>query len=169
MRRQEKCKYGKTQDSCEVTCIIKLNSEKNKANLRDLIVVTGLVILLKSNPNPLNRLFSAYVTLTFDRWPCKTIENILCSQACVSFHSHLWIQMRIIVQKYSNRSQIGYFSARVTLKFDVPSKTNRAPFHCPFKLCALFRSHMCIQTQVTVWRCSIRVKIVDYSAHVAWN
>ena len=96
-------------------------------------------------------------------------EHLMLPSLCVSFHSHLWIQMRIIVQKYSNRSQIGYFSARVTLKFDVPSKTNRAPFHCPFKLCALFRSHMCIQTQVTVWRCSIRVKIVDYSAHVAWN
>ena len=42
----------------------------------------------------------------------------------------------------------------------------RAPFLCPFKLCALFRSHMWIQTGVTDRKRSIRVKIVNFLAHV---
>ena len=41
---------------------------KNKANLRDLIAATGLVILLKLDSN---RRFFARVTLKFDGWPKK--------------------------------------------------------------------------------------------------
>ena len=38
-------------------------------------------------------------------------------------------------------------------------KNNRAPLLCYFKLCASLRSHMWIQTEVTVWKCPIWVKI----------
>ena len=38
-------------------------------------------------------------------------------------------------------------------------KNNRAPLLCYFKLCASLRSHMWIQTGVTVWKCPIWVKI----------
>ena len=43
------------------------------------------------------------------------------------------------------------FSASVTLEFDGwPTKPNRTPFLCDFKLCALFRSPIWIQTGVTM-------------------
>ena len=45
----------------------------NKANLRDLIAATGLVILLKFEPN---HRFSACVTLKFDVWPRKIIGHL---------------------------------------------------------------------------------------------
>ena len=38
-------------------------------------------------------------------------------------------------------------------------KNNRAPLLYSIKHCALFQSHWWIQTGVTVWKCSIRVKI----------
>ena len=40
------------------------NQNNNKANLRDLIAATGLVILLKFDPN--HRFFWSLVTLKFD-------------------------------------------------------------------------------------------------------
>ena len=46
--------------------------EKNKANLRDLIAATGLVI---SNWIKIVN-FSARVTVKFDGWPCKTIGHL---------------------------------------------------------------------------------------------
>ena len=45
---------------------------KNKANLRDLIAATGLVI---SNWIQIVN-FSARVTVKFDGWPCKTIGHL---------------------------------------------------------------------------------------------
>ena len=45
----------------------------NKANLRDLIAATGLVILLKLDSNCR---FFARVTLKFDGWPWKIIRHV---------------------------------------------------------------------------------------------
>ena len=45
-------------------------------------------------------------------------------------------------------------------------KNNRAPLLCYFKLCASFRSHLCIQTGVTVWKRSIWVKFDDFYSRV---
>ena len=48
----------------------------------------------------------------------------------------------------------------MTLKFEGwPWKT---PFLCYFKLCASFRSHRWLQTEVTVWKRPIRLKIGDF-------
>ena len=41
-------------------------------------------------------------------------------------------------------------------------KNNRAPLLYYIKLCASFQIHRWIQTWVTVWKCSIRVKISDF-------
>ena len=41
------------------------------------------------------------------------------------------------------------------------SKNNRAPLLYYIKQCASFQSHLLIQTRVTVWECSLRVKIRD--------
>ena len=70
----------------------------NKANLRDLIAATGLVILLKLDSNL--RFFSPCdlqiwrMTFTNNRAP------LLCYfKLCAAFHSHWWIQTGVTVRK----------------------------------------------------------------------
>ena len=46
-------------------------------------------------------------------------------------------------------------------------KNNRACLLYYIKLCASFQSHRWIQTGVTVWKLSIRVKIGDFLSHMA--
>ena len=48
-------------------------------------------------------------------------------------------------------------------------KNNRAPLPCWFKLYASFHNHRGIQTKVTVWKRSIRVKIGDSLSLWPWN
>ena len=58
----------------------------------------------------------------------------------------------------------------MTLKLERwPWKTIGHLFHATSKLCASFQSHRCIQTGVTVWKRSIRVKIGDYLSRVTLN
>ena len=66
-----------------------------------------------------------------------------------------------------NSGQNWWFLSRVTLKFDRwPLKNNRAPLLCYFKLCASFRSHLWIQTGVTVRKLPSQIKISDFLSHV---
>ena len=55
---------------------------KNKANLRDLIAATGLVI---SNWIRIVN-FSACVTMKFDWWPCKTIGHLFYATSSFVHH-----------------------------------------------------------------------------------
>ena len=55
----------------------------NKANLRDLIAATGLVI---SNWIQIVN-FSARVTVKFDGWPCKTIGHLFYATSSFVHHS----------------------------------------------------------------------------------
>ena len=95
----------------------------NKANLRDLIAATGLVILLKFDP--IHRFFSP---CDLEIW-CMTLESnraplLYYIKLCVSFQIHRWIQTKVTVRKRSIRVKIGDFLSCVTLKFDGwPSKT----------------------------------------------
>ena len=61
--------WGRVTWQCSA---VMLNFLKNKANLRDLIAATGLVI---SNWIKIVN-FSARVTVKFDGWPCKTIGHL---------------------------------------------------------------------------------------------
>ena len=95
----------------------------NKANLRDLIAATGLVILLKLNSN--RRFFSPcdleiwWMTLKNSRAPLLCYPKLF-----VSFQSHWWIQTGITVRKRLIWVKIDNFLSRVTWKFDGrPSKT----------------------------------------------
>ena len=54
----------------------------NKANLRDLIAATGLVI---SNWIQIVN-FSAHVTVKFDGWPCKTIGHLFYATSSFVHH-----------------------------------------------------------------------------------
>ena len=89
----------------------------NKANLRDLIAATGLVILLKFDPN--HRFF---VPCDLEIW-WMALENnraplLYYIKLCASFQIHQWIQIGITVRKRSIWVKIGNFLSRVTLKFD---------------------------------------------------
>ena len=55
----------------------------NKANLRDLIAATGLVILLKLDSN---RQFFTRVTLKFDGWPRKLIRHVFYKTSSFVYH-----------------------------------------------------------------------------------
>ena len=97
--------------------------DKNKANVRDLIAATGLIILLIFDPN--HPFFSLcdleiwWMTLDNNRAPL-----LLYIKLCASFQSHEWIQTGVTVRKRSIRVKIGYFLSPVTLKFDGwPCKT----------------------------------------------
>ena len=88
----------------------------NKANLRDLIAATGLVIW-----NWIQIVdFSGRVTLKLDGWAKKNNRALLVYyvKLCASFQIHQWIQTGVTVRKRSIRVKIGDFLCRVTLKLD---------------------------------------------------
>ena len=96
--------------------------DSNKANLRDLIAATGLVI---SNWIQIVN-FSARVTVKFDRWPWKPIGHLYYA---ISSSMHHFIAIgELKLELHSGNAQFGsksmIFFSRVTLKFDVwPWKT----------------------------------------------
>ena len=102
---------------CISNYISHLQYQYNKANLRDLIAATGLVILLKFDPN--HRFF---VPCDLEIW-WMALENnraplLYYIKLCASFQIHRWIQIGITVRKRSIWVKIGNFLSRVTLKFD---------------------------------------------------
>ena len=103
----------------------------NKANLRDLIAATGLVILLKLDSNRRvtvrKRLiwvkiddFFSRMTLKFDIWPWKTIGHLFYTTS--SFVHHFIAIGEFKLELQSGNAQSGskstIFLSRVTLKFD---------------------------------------------------
>ena len=89
----------------------------NKANLRDLIAATGLVILLKFDPNRW-----LFVLCDLEIW-WMTLENnrapfLYYIKLRASFQIHRWIQIGVTVRKCSIWVKIDNFLSRVTLKFD---------------------------------------------------
>ena len=95
----------------------------NKANLRDLIAATGLVILLKLDLN--RRFFSPCDLEIWWMTPKNNRAPLLCYfKLFASFRSHWWIQTGVTVRKRLIWVNIDAFLSRVTLKFDGwPSKT----------------------------------------------
>ena len=75
--------------------------ENNKANLRDLIAATGLVI---SNWIKIVN-FSACVTVKFDGWPCKTIGHLF--YATSSFVHHFTPIGEFKLELQSENAQFG--------------------------------------------------------------
>ena len=77
------------------------NLKKNKANLRDLIAATGLVI---SNWIQIVN-FSACVTLKFDGWPKKTIGHVFYTMS--SFVNHFKSIAEFKLELQSGNAQFG--------------------------------------------------------------
>ena len=133
----------------------------NKANLRDLIAASGLVILLKFDPN---WFFSPcdleiwYMTSKNNRAPLLYYIKL-----CVSFQIHRWIQTEVTLRKRSIRVEIGNFFVRFDLDiWWITLENNRAPLLHYIKLCASFQIHRWIETEATVRKRSIWVKIGDF-------
>ena len=95
----------------------------NKANLRDLIAATSLVILLKLDLN--RRFFSPCDLEIWWMTPKNNRAPLLCYfKLFASLRSHWWIQTGVTVQKRRFWVKIDAFLRRVTLKLDGwPSKT----------------------------------------------
>ena len=116
-------------------------AQQNKANLRDLIVATGLVILLKLDSN--RRFFSL---CDLDIW-WTTLKNNRASllyyiKLCASFQIHRWIQTGVAVHKPSIQVKIADFFVPCDLEiWCMTLKKNRAPLLCYVKLCTSFQSH----------------------------
>ena len=76
------------------------------------------------------------MTFKFNGWHSKTNgEPLPCTyKLYVSFHSPLWIQIGVVIQKRSNRSKSVDFSALVTIElWRMTSKNNRTRLLCHFK------------------------------------
>ena len=86
----------------------------NKANLRDLIAATGLVILLKLDSN---RQFFSPCDLEI-WWMTSKNYRAHCIKLCASTQTPRRIQTGVTVRKRSIRVNIDDFLSRVTLKFD---------------------------------------------------
>ena len=87
-----------------------------QANLRDLIVATGLAILIKLDSNLwlfiLYDLEIRWITSKNNRAPLLGHMKL-----CALFQSHQWIQTGVTVQICSIQVKTGKFLPRVTLKF----------------------------------------------------
>ena len=93
------------------------------------------------------------VTLKFDRWPKATRPPPLLAyfELYASNQSHWWIQTGVTVRKRPVCVKIGDFFFPCDLEiWQITVKHNEVPLLCYFKLCASFRSHMWIQTGLTV-------------------
>ena len=141
----------------------------NKANGRDLIAATGLVISLKLDSN--YRFFSVcdleiyWMTSKNSRAPLLYYIYL-----CGSSQIHRQIQTYVTIRKRSIRSKSVIFFVPCKLEiWRMTMKNDRAPLLCYFKLSASFRSHWCIQTEATVRKRSIWVKIDGFLALWPWN
>ena len=86
---------------------------------------------------------------------------------CASFQSHGWIQTEVTVRKRSIWVKIGNFLSRFTFEFDGwPWKTIGHLFYTTSSFVHHFKSHGWIQTEVTVRKRSIRVKIGNFLSRV---
>ena len=134
----------------------------NKANLRDLIAATSLVILLKLDSNL--RFFSPCDVEIWWMTPPKKIGHLFYTTS--SFVHYFKSISAFKLELQSGNVQFGsnrrLFELSDLAIWRMTLKNNRAPLLCYFKLCALFRSHWWVQTGVTVRKRPIWVKIDDF-------
>ena len=126
----------------------------NKANLRDVIAATGLVILPKLNLK--RRFFS----------PCDLEIWWMTSK---NYRAPLLHYIKLCASSQTPRcsGQNRWFFVPYDLEiWWMTLKNNRTPLPCCIKLCASFQSHRWIRTGVTFRKCSIRVRIGDFLSHV---
>ena len=142
----------------DLNCHFSMSKINNKANLRDLIAATGLVILLKFDPN--HRFFSP---CDLEIW-CMTSKNnraplLYYIKLCVSFQIHRWSDYTETLNLGRNRR---FFVPCDLEIWWMTLENDRAPLLYYIKLCASFQIHRWIETEVTVQKRSIWVKIGNF-------
>ena len=75
--------------------------QTNKANLRDLIAATGLVILLKLDSN---HRFFACVTSKFDGWPWKMTRQVFYNTSSFVYHFRSISEFKLELQSENAQS-----------------------------------------------------------------
>ena len=88
---------------------------------------------------------------------------------CASFQSHKWSQTWVTVRKSSIQVKIDNFVPCDLEIWRMTLKNNRALLLSSFKLCASFHSHEWIQSEFTVQKHSIQVKIDNYLSRATMN
>ena len=138
--------------------------ENNRANLRDLITATGLVI---SNWIQIDD-FSARVTVKFDGWSRKTIGHFFSTMSSSVHHFKSIGEFKLDIQFRNVQfgSKLAIFILCDLEIWWLTFENNRAPLLYHIKLCASLQSHRWSQTWVTVRKRSIRVKIGNFSSRV---
>ena len=144
------------------TCIylFRCHVLRNKANLRDLISASGLVI---SHWIQLVD-FSARVTLKFDGWPRKTIEHFFYTTSSFVHHFKSISEFKLELQ-YGNAQSCRNWWYFVPCDLEIwwmTLENNRAPLLYYTKLYPSFLIHRWSQTWVSIRKRSIRVKIGDF-------
>ena len=129
------------------------NSHDNKANLRDLIAASGLVILLKVDSN--HRFFSwcdlEILMDDLEKQYCTFF--ISCQALCIISNPTMNSNWSYIPEMLNLGQNLWFFSLLWQCDFEIwwmTMKNNRAPLLYYFKLCASYQSHRWIQTGVTV-------------------
>ena len=141
----------------------------NKANLRDLIAATGLVILLKFDPN--HWFFSPCDLeiwwMTSKKFRAHLLYYI---KLRASFHIHRWIQTEVTVWKRSSRVKIGDFFHRVTLKFDGwPWKTKGHLFYTTLSFVHHFKAIGEFKLELQSGNAQFRTKSAIFCTVWPWN
>ena len=135
----------------------------NKANLGDLIAVSGLEIFLKIAFK--STIFFTRITLKFDVWSRKRIGHLLHTTS--SFVNHFRAIGEFKLELQSGNARFGSKSAIVLPVWPQDGlENNMAPLLYYNKLCTSFQSHQWIQTGVKIQKRSILVKISNFFCHV---
>ena len=131
-----------------------------------------------------NSQFGLKLTIFLPVWPWNFTDHLENSRAplliyfklCASFRSHWWIQTGVTARKRPIWVKIRDFFVPCDLEiWRMTLKNNRASLLCYFRLCALFRSHMWIQTGVTVRKrlnwvfTSVTLNFDLWPWHLAWT
>ena len=111
--------------------------------------------------------FLSRVTLKFDGWPWKTIGHLFYATLSFVHHFKAIGEFKLQLQSGNPRfgSKLGILVPCDLEIWWMTLKNNRAHLCC-FKLYASFHSHQWIQTEVTVRKRSIRVKIGEFLSRV---
>ena len=105
------------------------------------------------------------MTFKFDGWPRKIIGHLAYITSSFVHYPSVNSNWSYCPETF-NAGQNRWFFVLCDLEFWwMTLKNNRAPLLCYIKLCAPFQGHRWSQTEVTVRKISIRVKIGVFQSH----
>ena len=115
--------------------------------------------------------FLSCVILKFDGCPWKTIGHLFYATSSFVHHFVPISQYKLELQSGNThfRSKSAIFDSMLPWNLMDDLANNRASLLCYLKICASFHNHRLIPTRVTVQKCPIWVKIIDFWSCVTWK